>query len=203
MSATATRSGVRRSERVASLPWLLAVGVVVVVAYLQPSSVVDGSHIKSSMACTPEEKLLPRGVCGPQLTRLISAMCNGRYNKRSSTNGLQPQRLQNFDAATSSSEDAAAIDESFVMSNRDFIDNDAVYQQSTAAAGKLSPLGTFLKSSKRSMHAFEALWDDGQVDNGLYCDCCVRQCTVNQLMEYCQQSQPYKRLAPSNQLNYQ
>jgi len=58
---------------------------------------------------------------------------------------------------------------------------------------------SYLRATKRTVYDYGDSLDDGSVgggQRGLACECCVHQCTYNELLEYCQRGQR-KRLALS------
>jgi len=58
------------------LSWKPAAALVILICL---ASVTDAHYEKT---CTREDRLRPRGVCGPKLTVLISTLCQSQYNKR-------------------------------------------------------------------------------------------------------------------------
>ena len=71
-------AAMRRTRLLQRLSWRPPAGAVILAACLL-ASVGDASYEKT---CTLEDRLRPRGICGQQLTLLISTLCQSQYNKR-------------------------------------------------------------------------------------------------------------------------
>jgi len=66
------------------LSWKPAAVLVIFICLASVTAVVDAHYEKT---CTREDRLRPRGVCGPKLTLLISTLCDSQYNKRNDAAG--------------------------------------------------------------------------------------------------------------------
>ena len=55
-------------------------------------------------------------------------------------------------------------------------------------------------SAKRAVYDYDDLWDSGGGgERGLACECCVHMCSYDEMIEYCRQPHPRKRLSAAKQ----
>jgi len=86
-------TAMRRTVLLQLLSWKPSAAVVICLCLASVATVGDASYEKT---CTTEDRLRPRGICGQQLTVLISTLCQSRYNKRNAAAGSRFTSLVMF-----------------------------------------------------------------------------------------------------------